>query len=137
MVGFADFAADCWAATYFAVGQFSLIDLPAPGSTAGTEVEASIPPTGLVAGQPSELAFPVACDGQPVNDLEPYLGARGRLVPLRERESRGAARAPPTPRPGCLDQLACRLAQRWPLPALPAIPASGRGPDRRLTERYR
>jgi hypothetical protein len=82
---------------------------------------------------PSELAFPVARDGQPVNDLDPYLGAHGRLVALRDRESRGAAPAPRRhPDPGASISLGAALPQPWPLPALAAIPASGHGPDRRL-----
>jgi hypothetical protein len=75
---FADFATDRGAAT---LG----VDLPAPDSSARTDgYEVIIHPTGLAAGQPSELAFQVALDGWPVNDLEPYLGARGHLVALRE-----------------------------------------------------
>lgn len=107
---FADHATDCWAATYFAVGQFSLIDLPAPDSTAGTEVRGVHPANRVGSWSPSELAFPVACDRQPVNDLDPYLGARGRLVALRERESRGAARAPRRhPDPGASISLSAAL----------------------------
>ncbi|GAA1115494.1 hypothetical protein NE857_25975 [Nocardiopsis exhalans] len=37
----------------------------------------------LVTGQPSELTVSVARDGEPVTDLEPYLGAFGHLVALR------------------------------------------------------
>ncbi|WP_309064521.1 heavy-metal-associated domain-containing protein [Microbacterium sp.] len=38
----------------------------------------------LTAGAPSELTLSIARDGQPVTDLEPYLGAFGHLVALRE-----------------------------------------------------
>ncbi|GAB3742310.1 hypothetical protein [Nocardiopsis nanhaiensis] len=38
----------------------------------------------LVAGEPSELTVSVARDGEPVTDLEPYLGAFGHLVALRD-----------------------------------------------------
>ncbi|WP_022892509.1 hypothetical protein [Agromyces subbeticus] len=38
----------------------------------------------LVAGSPSELTITVARDGEPLTTLEPYLGAFGHLVALRE-----------------------------------------------------
>ncbi|HEU4463170.1 MAG TPA: hypothetical protein VFR75_11315 [Solirubrobacterales bacterium] len=38
----------------------------------------------LVAGEHSELSFAVSRGGQPVDDLAPYLGAKGHLVALRE-----------------------------------------------------
>lgn len=38
----------------------------------------------MVAGSPSELAITVARNGEPVTALEPYLGAFGHLVALRE-----------------------------------------------------
>ena len=38
----------------------------------------------LVAGQPSPVALTVSRDGAPVTDLQPYLGAYGHLVALRE-----------------------------------------------------
>lgn len=38
----------------------------------------------LVGGSDSELALTVSRDGQPVTDLEPYLGAYGHLVALRD-----------------------------------------------------
>ena len=38
----------------------------------------------LAAGEESDLRFTVTRDGRPVADLQPYLGARGHLVALRE-----------------------------------------------------
>lgn len=38
----------------------------------------------LAAGEESELSFSVTRNGNPVTDLQPYLGARGHLVALRE-----------------------------------------------------
>ena len=38
----------------------------------------------LVAGTESELTLTVSRDGQPVTDLEPYLGALGHLVAIRD-----------------------------------------------------
>jgi hypothetical protein len=86
---FADFATDRGAATLgvdlFAGGRFDPVDLPAPESTVIAEgYQVTIRPGELAAGQRSELTFQVARDGQPVTDLEPYLGARGHLVALRE-----------------------------------------------------
>lgn len=37
-----------------------------------------------MAGEPTSLEFTVSRDGQPVEDLQPYLGAKGHLVALRE-----------------------------------------------------
>jgi hypothetical protein len=86
---FADFATDFGATTLgvdlFAGGRFDPVDLPAPDSrtTAGS-YQVTIHPGQLAAGQPIELSFDVVRNGQPVTDLEPYLGARGHLVALRQ-----------------------------------------------------
>ena len=69
----------------FVPGDFQPKPLPAPDMTdeaAGYQVE-------LRAGEPragreSELTFAVTRDGQPVEDLQDYLGAKGHLVALRE-----------------------------------------------------
>lgn len=37
-----------------------------------------------VAGEPTSLTFTVSENGRPVDDLQPYLGAKGHLVALRE-----------------------------------------------------
>jgi hypothetical protein len=50
---------------------------------AGDGYEVSVAGDGSTAGQASELAFTVAHDGEPV-DVQPYLGADGHLVALRE-----------------------------------------------------
>jgi hypothetical protein len=73
---FADFATDRGAATLgvglVAAGRFDPVELPAPDRTATTEgYQVTIQPTGLAPGQPSELAFRVDRDGQPVTDLDP------------------------------------------------------------------
>jgi hypothetical protein len=86
---FADFATDHGAATLgvdlFAGGRFDPLDLPAPDSRAGTDgYQVTLQPGDLSAGQRSQLAFQVIREGQPVTDLEPYLGARGHLVALRQ-----------------------------------------------------
>jgi hypothetical protein len=86
---FADFATDRGAVTLgldlFAAGQFEPIDLPGPnGGATADGYHVTLRSGELVAGQLSDLAFRVAREGQPVTDLEPYLGARGHLVALRE-----------------------------------------------------
>src|SRR3954469_7914656 len=61
-------------------GRFEPRALPAPASRSaveGYEVE-------LTERSPGELHFTVSRDGREVTDLEPYLGARGHLVALRE-----------------------------------------------------
>jgi hypothetical protein len=70
-------------------------DLTAPGPYAPQALPASASSTSvdgyevaldgsLVAGTSSPLTFTVRRDGRPVTDLEPYLGAYGHLVALRE-----------------------------------------------------
>jgi hypothetical protein len=86
---FADFATAKGSATLgvdlLVAGQFDPVDLPAPATaaTAGG-YQVTIQTTGLAGGQAGSLTFRVARDGAPVTDLEPYLGARGHLVALRE-----------------------------------------------------
>jgi hypothetical protein len=86
---FADFATDKGAATpgvdLFAAGRFHPVDLPRPATAATVDgYQVTMEPTGLAGGQTGSLAFRVARDSRPVTDLEPYLGARGHLVALRE-----------------------------------------------------
>ena len=59
---------------------------PLPEPSAVTEVDGyTVVLTGdLAAGAESELTFSVSRDGRPVTDLEPYLGAFGHLVVLRD-----------------------------------------------------
>ena len=64
-------------------GWFDPKPLPPPAATStvdGYEVSLSGSPA---AGSASEVALTVTRDGQPVKDLEPYLGAFGHLVALR------------------------------------------------------
>lgn len=69
----------------FVPGPFSPEPLPAPSSEAvvdGYKVTLGSP--SLEAGQEADLRFSVSRDGNPVTDLEPYLGALGHLVGLRQ-----------------------------------------------------
>ncbi|MFE2354223.1 hypothetical protein [Streptomyces parvulus] len=66
-----------------ASGRYEPARVPAPDNTARThgyqvELAGSLRP-----GKASELKFKVSRDGEPVNDLQPYLGAYGHLVALR------------------------------------------------------
>jgi hypothetical protein len=66
-------------------GPAALKDLPAPGSTFVTEggYEVELEDTHAAPGEAAELGFTVTRDDQPI-DVEPYLGADGHLVALRE-----------------------------------------------------
>lgn len=67
-------------ADLFAPGHFTPRPLPAPATTAavdGYDVE-------LTEDKPGVLHFKVSRNGREVTDLQPYLGARGHLVALRE-----------------------------------------------------
>lgn len=66
-------------------GAFEARALPAPvpvDSTGGYEVR--LRAAGVVAGGPASLTFAVTREGEPVEGLAPYLGAKGHLVALRE-----------------------------------------------------
>ncbi|GAB2691453.1 hypothetical protein [Thalassiella azotivora] len=59
---------------------------PLPAAAATTEVDGYTVHVdgGLRAGRESTLSFTVSRDGEPVTDLEPYLGSLGHLVALRQ-----------------------------------------------------
>jgi hypothetical protein len=86
---FADFSAGgeqyTLAGDLFVFGEFESRPFPAPrpiDETHGYEVRLR---TGEpVAGAPTSLSFAVSEGGHPVHDLQPYLGAKGHLVALRE-----------------------------------------------------
>lgn len=62
-------------------GEYRPEDLPAPARETAVDGYAVALEGDLDAG---EVAFTVSRDGEPVDDLEPYLGAGGHLVVLRE-----------------------------------------------------
>lgn len=69
----------------FTPGDFQPNRLARPAtndSAGGFDVELTAP--GVKAGRESQLIFAVTRNGQPVESLEPYLGAKGHLVALRE-----------------------------------------------------
>lgn len=66
-------------------GDFEARPFPAPqpvDATAGFEVR--LDADDAAAGEPASLSFTVSKGGRPVEDLAPYLGAKGHLVALRE-----------------------------------------------------
>jgi hypothetical protein len=66
-------------------GEFTARPFPAPAPLASTDgYEVRLRAEGPAAGQPAALRFAVAENGEPVEDLAPYLGAMGHLVALRE-----------------------------------------------------
>lgn len=70
---------------FVAGGEFEPRPFPAPipvGESDGYEVRLRAGDPD--AGQPTELSFAVSEGGHPVDDLQPYLGAKGHLVALRE-----------------------------------------------------
>jgi hypothetical protein len=66
-------------------GDADLEPLPAPRPTAVSDggYDARLDSTGARAGRESQLRFTITRDGEPV-ETEPYLGAGGHLVALRE-----------------------------------------------------
>lgn len=63
-------------------GRYAAQPLPAPAATA----EAGDGYAVAVARSGRERRFTVSKDGRPVDDVEPYLGARGHLVAVAERD---------------------------------------------------
>lgn len=66
-----------------APGDFQPTDLPAPAHAASMDGYTITLAGTLTAGRESDLTFRIERDGQPVSDLQPYLGAYGHLVALR------------------------------------------------------
>jgi hypothetical protein len=77
----------------FAPGDFQPVPLPAPvdrasaldsaGSAAG-DIDVTLEAPALRSGRETSLTFAVTQQGVPFEGLEPYLGANGHLVALRE-----------------------------------------------------
>ena len=66
-------------------GNLKFAQLPAPTGVTHTEdYEVALETGALAAGTESSLAFRIALRGQEIEQLEPYLGALGHLVALRE-----------------------------------------------------
>ena len=57
---------------------------PAPLATTGDGYEVGLDAGAPRAGRPERLTFAVSQGGEEVEDLQPYLGAKGHLVALRE-----------------------------------------------------
>src|SRR4051794_12138039 len=65
-------------------GQYAPAPLPAESLTSGVDGFTVVLTGGLESGRESELTLSVSRDGRPVTDLQPYLGAYGHLVVLRD-----------------------------------------------------
>jgi hypothetical protein len=87
---FADFSVDGEKQTlatdlFVSGGEFEARPFPAPRAVEETNgYEVRLQADEATAGEPDSLAFTVSRDGRPVEDLAPYLGAKGHLVALRE-----------------------------------------------------
>jgi hypothetical protein len=65
-------------------GTYDPLPLPEPATVAEVNGYTVVLSGQLAPGAGSELTFGVSRDGRPVTDLQPYLGAYGHLVALRE-----------------------------------------------------
>jgi hypothetical protein len=65
-------------------GSYEATPLPEPSATAEVDGYTVRLDGDLMAGKESELTLSVHRDGRPVTDLQPYLGAYGHLVVLRD-----------------------------------------------------
>jgi hypothetical protein len=65
-------------------GEYRPAPLPAEAMTAEVDGFTVVLSGALEAGEESELTLSVSRNGQPVTDLQPYLGAFGHLVVLRD-----------------------------------------------------
>jgi len=73
------------AADVFVPGDFVPQPLPAPARSAQADgYEVALASASVSSGAEGQLTFQVTRDGRPVDGLEPYLGARGHLVALRQ-----------------------------------------------------
>ncbi|MEU8251193.1 hypothetical protein [Nonomuraea sp. NPDC048916] len=67
-------------------GEYEPKALPKPSRTANVDGYTVTLDGELTPGQSSRLTLKVSKDGEPVTDLQPYLGAYGHLVALRARD---------------------------------------------------
>ena len=86
---FADFQHDgvkhVLAADLTVPGTYAPLELPAPAASAAADAfTVSLHHGELRAGKEGDLDFTISRAGRPVAAVEPYLGARGHLVALRE-----------------------------------------------------
>ncbi|MGY1826385.1 hypothetical protein [Blastococcus sp. SYSU DS0541] len=65
-------------------GPYDPAPVPAPSQVAEVDGYTVVLTGGLTPGEESELTLSVSRDGVPVTDLQPYLGAYGHLVALRD-----------------------------------------------------
>jgi hypothetical protein len=80
-------------------GEYSPAPLPAESMTAEVDGFTVVLTGSLEPGRESDLTLSISRDGRPVTDLQPYLGAYGHLVVLREGDL-AYLHAHPTDGPG-------------------------------------
>ena len=89
---FADFASEgrslTLATDLFVAGEFDPVPLPAPETSAGAGdgYEVTLDSTAPSSGSTTPARFTVMKDGRELDSVEPYLGADGHLVALREHD---------------------------------------------------
>ena len=86
----------------------------------------------LVPGETSPVTATVTRDGEPVTDLQPYLGAYGHLVALREGDLAYLHVHPEESDAGPEIPFLAEVPSDGPLPAVPRLPPRRRRPHRRL-----
>ena len=96
----------------------------------------------LLPGRASPVTLTVTRDGQPVTDLQPYLGAYGHLVALREGDLAYLHVHPDGApgdgaRAGPQVEFVAEVPTRRDLPAVPGLPARRGRPHRGVHRRHR
>ncbi len=86
---FADFQRDgtkhVLAADLTVPGAYAPVPVPAPSASSSADgFQIAIQHRPLRAGKEEDLTFTLTRDGRPVDGIQPYLGARGHLVALRD-----------------------------------------------------
>ena len=103
---------------------------PAPTTTTAGGYEVRIAGGRARAGHEADLGFEVSRGGEPV-EPEPYLGARGHLVALREGDL-AYLHTHPSEHGGAGDPVRDRVPDRGPLPPVLPVQARRAGAHRRL-----
>ena len=109
------------------------LPMPEPAADAGDGYEVTLASAEPEAGTATRLEFTVSRDGRPIERVQPYLGADGHLVVLREGDL-AFLHAHPQGEPGGAGPIGVR--RRLPigrcLPPVPAVPPRRCGPHGRV-----
>ena len=108
----------------FVGGAFRPVALPGPSRVATTEgYRAELSASGAVAGETAALVYELGRDGRRLEGVEPYLGADGHLVALREGDLAFLHAHPEAVGHPRDDPLRRRAPVARPLPSLPPVQA--------------